>query len=482
MSKFDSINESLKLALKVTQPFKDAISVLERTNHYADLIRNPVIDKIATVDSALTQGIFDTMLSSRLQDLYRPLEEYQLLMDALGTNLVKPNVYENLSPALLTIADRLSLVAQQNTIKNFGAGLSVFASAGQLAVNTTWLHEESSWAVARSALSAIDTAKLSVGSLSKLAMLEHETSLMDSPAIRQITSAASQIASIQEALCPKPQIARLLEDLAGYAANQHLAIQKSIDDQAEVEWRLGAIDAASRFVDRQVKWTEAIIEELPDDLYPDGAEDVVADASPSPVSQIGYHIGYSNRKNTDVTPEKALEQSTLVEITEKGKAISENIITLNELMKDRGEEDVFKYTDKVAKGFITMSTTVCTSGAQMGNIIDALFFIFYENIERIKTVIGEGDKTIGDQIVRDNDAYQCIFNVKTIRNDLRHDLDHGSNKEVRKKLMSIGDCYKHYCKQRPLRAKDYKLLQLGLYNEFLLLEQQLIEKVVVKSV
>lgn len=478
MPKYDGI-QSLRLALETAQPFKDALSVLERTNHYADLIQNPMVDKIGAVNLALTQGTFDTILSTRLQELYRPFEEYQLLMDTLGKNLVKPSVYENISSALLTVTDRLALIDQQAAIKNIGTGLSVLTSATQLAVDTTWLHDESAWAVTKSALSTIDTAGLTMSSLTKLALLEHETSLLDSPALQQITSAASQIASIQEAICPTPQITRLLDDFTRFASNQHLAIQKSISDQAEVEWRLGAIDAASRFVDRQVKWTEAIAEEIPDGLNSGKIEEGSIDGLPSPVSQIGFHIGYSNRKNVAITPEEALGQSTLVEITEKGKKISENIVILNELMKDRGEEDVFKYTDKVAKGFITMSTMVCTSDAQMGSIIDALYFIFYENIERIKKMIGGGDKKIGNQIVRENDTYQCIFNVKTIRSDLRHDLDHGRDAEIKKKLMDVGDCYKHYCKQRPLKAKDYKMLQLGLYDEFLSLEEELIERVAI---
>ena len=92
MPKYDGI-QSLRLALETAQPFKDALSVLERTNHYADLIQNPMVDKIGAVNLALTQGTFDTILSTRLQELYRPFEEYQLLMDTLGKNLVKPIVY-----------------------------------------------------------------------------------------------------------------------------------------------------------------------------------------------------------------------------------------------------------------------------------------------------------------------------------------------------------------------------------------------------
>ena len=65
-----------------------------------------------------------------------------------------------------------------------------------------------------------------------------------------------------ETFAPGPQISRLLLDYAEYASIQHNSIQQAQDDQEEIRWRLAAIDAASRFVDRQVKWTEAFSDEI----------------------------------------------------------------------------------------------------------------------------------------------------------------------------------------------------------------------------
>ncbi len=161
-----------------------------------------------------------------------------------------------------------------------------------------------------------------------------------------------------------------------------------------------------------------------------------------------------------------------------GDLISENIVYINKLREDKGEAVVFKYTSKTAMGFINMSSIVCTSNSVMGTLIDNLYFMFYENLKRIKTFIGGGDEKVGDQIIREDDLYQCIFNVKTIRTDFRHDVDHGGEKSIRKKYMSIGDCYKFYCKRRPIKAKDFKLLQLGLYNDLLKLTEKLIEQAV----
>lgn len=466
------INDELRFAIESAKPFKDALAVLDQIPAYSELFHNPVMDKLIEVESALTKGIFDSDLSLRLQELYKPVEEQQRVFEVLGNSLIRPSYYEGISSALLAVSDRLGVIDQQQAIQNMTAGLSVFAKAIDV-VNTSWIHDDNIWGVAKAALSSLDTTVLGTGAFSKLVRLEHETSLM--PGLEKLTSAAAQIASIQDALGPQIQMGRLLSDFAGFATNQHIAIQKMNDNVAEISWRLEALDAASKLVDRQVKWSEAIVDAIPADLILEDDDEEEVNDYPSVISILPQHIAYSKRKNEEATPEEALETSTLVEITEKGKYISEKIVLINKLCEDRGDEWLFKYTNKVVTGMINMSTMVCSSQDQLGSIIDVLYFVFYENLERMKTFIGAGDNKVGDQKIRDEDVYKCIFNVKTIRNDLRHDLDHGKEKEIRKKFVNIGDCYQHYCKKRPLKAKDFKLLQLRLYDEFISLADSLVE-------
>ena len=78
-------------------------------------------------------------------------------------------------------------------------------------------------------------------------------------------------------------------------------------------------------------------------------------------------------------------------------------------------------------------------------------------------------------MVRKENVYQCIFDVKTIRSDLRHDLDHGKPNEVKKKQKSVDDCYKEYCGNRPLKPKDFKKLQERVYDKVIELENALIQ-------
>jgi len=462
------IDDDIRVSIESSDSFKTALLVLNQIPQYAENLQNPVVDRFSEVVDALTQGIFDEELSSQLEELYRPIEEHQKIMEVLGDSLVRPEHYEKLSETLLPISDFMSVIDRSKVVKNMTEGLSCLTSAMQSVIDTTWLHEENIWEVAKEALSVIDTEGLGNDTLSNLVRLEHDTSLL--PGLEVLTSAASQIVSIQEASRPQSQMAQILSDYIDFAANQHRAIQRMYDDEEEKEWRLNALDAASKLVDRQMKWSEAIIDTVPDMLEEDETIDY-----PSIISILPQHIAYSKKKNVLKTPEDALESSSLIEITEKGKTISERIILINKFCEDSGNKLIFKYTTKAVEGMLHLSSMVCTTIEQMGRIIDVLYFIFYENIERMKSFIGGGDKAIGDQKIRNEEIYQCIFNVKTIRSDLRHDLDHGKDKEIRKKFMDIGECYRHYCKKRPLKAKDFRLLQLRLYDEFISLTDMLLE-------
>ena len=189
------------------------------------------------------------------------------------------------------------------------------------------------------------------------------------------------------------------------------------------------------------------------------------------------HLGYTRR--IDKTPTEGLEESTIVSITEKGKRIADNVLMINKLRLDTGLERIFGLSETVVGGLINLGTVVCSSEEQLGKIIDDLYFIFYENLEHIKILIGNGDEKKGDQIVRVEDIYQCIFDVKTIRSDLRHDLNHGKPKDVKIKLKNVGDCYKKYSGNRPLKPKDFKRFQEHIYDKVLELEDTLIQTIVI---
>lgn len=283
-----------------------------------------------------------------------------------------------------------------------------------------------------------------------------------------------------------------LSDYERLVENQHKAIQKAFQkDDFNIEGRLGMLDAASRFVDRQVGWTSdfltAVRSQLEDEWEADS--EVIIDAevreiedeagdkekteervkTPSTLSKIPQYIGYTNRKDVHITPEEGLEKSILVEITEMGKLIVENAMAINQLCEDKNKDKFFKPTDKLITGAVEVATMTCTSRDELGKIIDALYFLLYENLERIK-------KVVTDSAVRTENIYECIFAVKSIRTDFRHDFEHGKETAIKKKRKEINDCYKKYCGKIPLKQKDFTLLQKNLFKDILALEEHLIDK------
>lgn len=263
------------------------------------------------------------------------------------------------------------------------------------------------------------------------------------------------------------------------------------------------LDAVSKFVDRQVGWTSDFLTTVRSQIEDEGENDsqVIIDAKfreiedaqeardeakarekaeegikteeqakiPSTLSKIPQYIGYTNRKDVHITPEEGLERSVLVEITEMGKMIVENAMMINQLCEDKNKDKFFKPTDKLITGAVEIATITCTSKDELGKIIDALYFLLYENLERIK-------KVVTDSAVRNESVYECVFAVKSIRTDFRHDFEHGKETAIKKKRKEIHDYYKRYCGKIPLKQKDFSLLQKNLFKDILVLEEHLIDK------
>lgn len=369
--------------------------------------------------------------------------------------------------------------------------------------NLDWLRKENPWFMEQSHIANTDYFK-AVSKLmpsNSLLELEEKTFQMADRLSLDIevpfTSAQlSVIDSISDAAGDKWKnlIApdSFLEDYERLAENQHKAIQKAFgQDDFHIEGRLGMLDAASKFVDRQVGWTGNFIASVQDQMEDDKEADygVIADAQvraiedeaadeekaeeqlkvPSTLSKIPQYIGYTNRKDVHITPEEGLEKSVLVEITEMGKLIMENVVLINSLCEDKNKKKFFKLTDKLITGAVDIATITCTSRDELGKVIDTLYFLLYENLERIKVVVT-------DSAVRSESVYQCIFAVKDIRTDFRHDYEHGKETSIKKKRKEINERYKSYCGKIPSKQKDYTLLQKNLFKDILVLEEHLIDK------
>lgn len=312
-------------------------------------------------------------------------------------------------------------------------------------------------------------------SLTALAAMEMQTGeLARRNGIAHLTSVASQLSSITDVLSSQTEFVRemiapstMLSDLQKVAERTHKSI---IDAGSVTAWQLGVLDSASFLVDRHVDWASRFWSTTPD-IEPFLQVDEIGDFTPKVniIEQLPEELEYERSKNEDITPSEALEKTPSFLLPEKGIGLVEKIVNINKTCRRLKREPIFKLTDATMMAAATLSGTVCTNSGNFGNVIDCLYFVFYENLKHIK-------KVVTDNAVRKEDIYQCIFRVKDMRTDIRHDYDHGDN--IEKKTRDIAESYSHYTGKVILTSSDdFITTQDKLYDDFYALTEHLQETI-----
>lgn len=302
--------------------------------------------------------------------------------------------------------------------------------------------------------------------VSALAAMEAQTSVLAHDfGIPKITSVASQLSTItglfsEEMASFKELIAptSMMNDLQSLALTTH----KTIADAGGVtEWGLSVLDSASCLVDRQVDWASQLCKSVYD-IEPVTRLEELGIAAPkvNVITWLPIELENEKKRKKDITIKEALDKSSVCRLSEKGKRLINKVVDINNLCVRTGREPIFKYTGGTMNAAATMGGTYCSSKDSFGDILDGLYKIFYENIEHIK-------QHVGDKAIRNEDVFQCIFRVKMMRNDYRHDLDHGSESEIRKKELEIGKSYSHYVGKPVITASgEFQKAQEMLFDEF----------------
>lgn len=370
-----------------------------------------------------------------------------------------------------TLATQIAEICGKNRLPDYGAVFKPFSGSewmkslekmGNLASTSKWFVDLSKM---KPILPSIHKPLFGT-SLSTLYTLEEQTSQMAKDlGIQNFTSVASQISAINDLFSPKTAgikelIAptRMLDDLKVLATKTHQSI---VDAGGLSAWQLGLLDSASFMVDRQIGWASQFYTSVFDEeVLSEMVEWDFQPASVNTISLLPEDLEDEKKKKQDITTEEALELSTVYRLAEKGKRIINKIVDINNMCERSGHKPLFKYTGAALNTAASMGGTVCTSKESFGIIVDGLYFLFYENLERIKGLVT-------DAAVRNEDVYQCIFRVKDMRTDIRHDYEHGPESSIRKKTMEIGKSYSHYTGKPVLTSKaDFLRTQEMMYDEF----------------
>lgn len=311
---------------------------------------------------------FDLSLAHRLRMLIDPyqsiLDNMSAMENMMGTKfaeLVRPQIYvPGMSSGLTLLGSSASQIGQE-----------VKKATGAKTVTIQTAQSVEPWLTDLSVISAFNTVN-DDSSFGRLVNLEKTVAGLSGVIAHcnQMTSVSAQIASLQQvslteawknAIMP-PELVIGLND---FAIKQYEQIQKATDDQT-IAWRLGLINAASRFVDSIVTWGSSLAidsdEEAPE-----------TEISLPDLSELPVFLSYAKRDNKDT--EEAFNESQFAQITDLGKLIIHKAKVINDFCRVRRKEILFPETNLLIWSMI-LSGSFCRDADTLNKVLDTLCEMF----------------------------------------------------------------------------------------------------------
>jgi len=131
----------------------------------------------------------------------------------------------------------------------------------------------------------------------------------------------------------------------------------------------------------------------------------------------------------------------------------EQIVSLNKIYSTKNGEDLFKLTNELISSLPKIGNII-SSKDEYKNFIDALYKIFYE---------GSGSlMRIQSSFISDDSIF---LEIKHLRTDLYHDVEHGKQQNIKKKKQVISSIYYKYSTKKAfslLKISDLKGMQSKL--------------------
>lgn len=158
------------------------------------------------------------------------------------------------------------------------------------------------------------------------------------------------------------------------------------------------------------------------------------------------HPEFAPLLGADIGSRNAAEQM----VDSQGNVIAELLHDVNRKYKSNAGEDLFKMTNESVKAIRTISTP-CYTQETYGNLIDALYFLVYEGS--------------GSCIRLPSPPPEFAMDVKFLRTGLRHDVDHGLDKEMAKKQKRNAQVFEKYSGKKSISEcgpEDFLATQLRL--------------------
>ena len=317
-----------------------------------------------------------------------------------------------------------------------------------------------SWKIMRlHALSALEleTASILKAAETELPFTMHSLQIVNS--LQSLTSLhPSTLVQIDKVLASS----RLIKDYTSLVERQYIQIQRNIECSTT---RLKIIDIATDLLQDQLvsaaQYTES--EYVKESIF----EEIPLANARTGIQFIPSYLGYTFPENAEYDLYEEFAKSMISKILNSGKQILHKITNINELRMATGQTEIFTPTTKVYTAVQCLLTSFSTDDITFGSVIDSLYMLIYEGsggAKRIREVLTDTECTI-------------LWNIKHIRTDFRHDIEHGDEKKYLAKKRQIGRAYQTICgKPRPLKQKDWVTAHFMLFKQVDELLQSIIDK------
>ncbi|MBU0596126.1 hypothetical protein KJ567_05540 [Candidatus Bipolaricaulota bacterium] len=260
--------------------------------------------------------------------------------------------------------------------------------------------------------------------------------------IQRVGDSLAGIRAISDAL-PYPELAAepALRVARAYLDFCRRQFRNAEADEEPVRLRrLTITDLAGSLLDS----SQALWEMQAPALAPLVAAGVMTMTAPANVfAEANRQLAYLYRSDSDADPVEAFERCDAVATSTQGSTVVSLVYEINEIGASSGGADIFKPTNKNLRASGLLSSTIATDEESFAYIVDALYFLLYE---------GSGyAKRLTDKLSDEN--LEPLWLIKRLRSGFRHDLDHGDQRDVRRKRHQLGEDFVDLCGQaRPAAA------------------------------
>jgi len=288
------------------------------------------------------------------------------------------------------------------------------------------------------------------------------SSLQLAETLKPLASLSSELRIKADAALAASQV---LKSYSAFVVGQHKSIQRDIDSTNK---RLKMIEIATDMVQDHISSVCDYVVEEKQYSEDNASSEIQVEKSKTAIQYIPSYLGYALKENSTCEREEEFQKSMICKIIKGGKDIAAKIEYINDYYLSNGKKELFTPTNKTFRAISCLSTAFSVDDSTFGNVVDSLYMLLYE---------GSGDAKRILEVLDDSEC-ASLWNIKHIRTDFRHDIEHGDETKYMKKMQLIGSAYKDICgKNKPLKQKDWVTAHCNLFIKVNELLDLMIEKI-----